>query len=61
MSNAADRNRDNAPLGKKLEDLYGLIDGIEIAMFTTRAAKTGTWSPAPWPRRLRPKARISGL
>ena len=36
MSKATERNRDNAPLGKKIEDLYGLIDGIEIAMFTTR-------------------------
>lgn len=36
MSKATDRNRDNAPLGKKIEDLYALIDGIEIAMFTTR-------------------------
>jgi general stress protein 26 len=36
MSKASDTNRDNAPLGKKIEDLYALIDGIEIAMFTTR-------------------------
>ncbi len=36
MSTAKDRNRDNAPLGKKLKDLYDLIEGIEIAMFTTR-------------------------
>jgi general stress protein 26 len=36
MTKAADRNRDEAPLDKKLEDLYGLIEGIEIAMFTTR-------------------------
>jgi general stress protein 26 len=36
MSKASDINRDNAPLGKKIEDLYALIDGIEIAMFTTR-------------------------
>jgi general stress protein 26 len=36
MSTPSDRNRDNAPLGKKLEDLYDLIEGIEIAMFTTR-------------------------
>ena len=36
MSTAADRNRDQAPIGEKLEDLYRLIDGIEIAMFTTR-------------------------
>ena len=27
-----------APLEKKLEDLYDLIEGIEIAMFTTRRA-----------------------
>ena len=27
---------ENAPLGKKLKELYQLIDGIEIAMFTTR-------------------------
>lgn len=34
---ATDRNRDNeVPLEKKLDDLYTLIDGIEIAMFTTR-------------------------
>ena len=36
MSSASDRNRDTAPLDKKLEDLYELIEGIEIAMFTTR-------------------------
>ena len=36
MSKAPDTNRDNATLGKKIEDLYDLIDGIEIAMFTTR-------------------------
>lgn len=36
MPTAADRNRDPAPLGKKLEDLYDLIEGIEVAMFTTR-------------------------
>jgi general stress protein 26 len=36
MSKATERNRDDAPLGKKIEDLYGLIEGIEIAMFTTR-------------------------
>ena len=36
MTKATDRNRDEAPLGKKLEDLYELIEGIEIAMFTTR-------------------------
>lgn len=35
----SDKNRDNAaPTGKKLDDLYKLIDGIEIAMFTTRRA-----------------------
>ena len=36
-SKAADRNRDNeVPLEKKLDDLYKLIDGIEIALMTTR-------------------------
>jgi general stress protein 26 len=38
MSTASDRNRDQAPTGKKLEDLYALIEGMEIAMFTTRRA-----------------------
>ena len=34
---ATDKNRDNeVPLGKKLDDLYELIDGIETAMLTTR-------------------------
>ena len=28
----------STPTGKKLDDLYKLIDGIEIAMFTTRRA-----------------------
>ena len=36
MAKASDRARDAAPLGKKLDELYGLIEGIEIAMFTTR-------------------------
>jgi general stress protein 26 len=32
-----EKNRDDAtPVGKKLDDLYKLIDGIEVAMFTTR-------------------------
>ena len=32
-----DKNRDDeVPLEKKLDDLYALIDGIEVAMFTTR-------------------------
>ena len=36
-SKAADRNRDNeVPLEKKLDDLYKLIDGMEVAMMTTR-------------------------
>lgn len=35
----ADRNRDSAvPTEKKLDDLYKLIDGNDIAMFTTRRA-----------------------
>ena len=34
-----EKNRDDAtPTGKKLDDLYKLIDGIEVAMFTTRRA-----------------------
>lgn len=34
-----DKQRDDsAPTGKKLDDLYKLIDGIEVAMFTTRRA-----------------------
>ena len=37
MTKATDRNSDDhASVGKKLEDLYELIEGIEIAMFTTR-------------------------
>ena len=36
MGKATARDRNEAPLGKKLEDLYDLIEGIEIAMFTTR-------------------------
>jgi general stress protein 26 len=37
MSKSNDRDHDNqAPLSKKLDELYGLIEGIEIAMFTTR-------------------------
>jgi general stress protein 26 len=36
MSNSADRERENVPLDKKLKELYQLIEGIEIAMFTTR-------------------------
>ena len=31
-----DPDRKDAPLDKKLKELYQLIDGIEIAMFTTR-------------------------
>jgi general stress protein 26 len=31
-----ERNRDEVPLQKKLDDLYALIDGIEVAMMTTR-------------------------
>ncbi len=36
MTKTSDRNRQDAPLGKKLDELYNLIEGIEIAMFTTR-------------------------
>jgi general stress protein 26 len=36
---AVEKNRDeNVSTEKKLDDLYKLIDGIEIAMFTTRRA-----------------------
>jgi general stress protein 26 len=38
MASAADRNRKDAPVEKKLDELYELIEGIEIAMFTTRRA-----------------------
>ena len=39
MDKTQDRNEDNqVPLEKKLDDLYALIDGIEIAQFTTRRA-----------------------
>ncbi len=31
-----DANMDDAPTGKKLEELYELLDGIEVAMMTTR-------------------------
>jgi len=36
MPESSDNAYENAPLGKKLKELYQLIDGIEIAMFTTR-------------------------
>ena len=36
MSKDNDPNREEAPTSKKLDELYGLIEGIEIAMFTTR-------------------------
>ena len=36
MSKSSGRHRDTAPLEKKLDALYDLIEGIEIAMFTTR-------------------------
>jgi general stress protein 26 len=36
---ALDKNRDNeVPLEKKMDDLYKLVDGIEVAMVTTRRA-----------------------
>jgi general stress protein 26 len=39
MADTADTTRDaQASTTKKLDDLYKLIDGIEIAMFTTRRA-----------------------
>jgi general stress protein 26 len=37
MSQASDRNRDQSSSpGERIKDLYDLIEGIEIAMFTTR-------------------------
>jgi general stress protein 26 len=37
VADATDRNTDReVPLEKKLDDLYDLIDGIDIAMLTTR-------------------------
>jgi general stress protein 26 len=36
MDSSTDRDRIAAPLSKKLDELYALIEGIEIAMFTTR-------------------------
>jgi general stress protein 26 len=36
MSDSTDRTSTAAPLTKKLGELYELIEGIEIAMFTTR-------------------------
>lgn len=39
MDKTQQKNADNeVPLEKKLDDLYALIDGIEIAQFTTRRA-----------------------
>ena len=39
MDKTQERNADNeVPLEKKLDDLYKLIDGIEVALFTTRRA-----------------------
>jgi len=36
---AVEKNRDNeVPLEKKLDDLYKLVDGIDVAMLTTRRA-----------------------
>jgi general stress protein 26 len=36
MTKNPDRPGDDSPLGKKLSQFYELIDGIEVAMFTTR-------------------------
>ena len=33
-----EKNRDEVPLQQKLDDLYALIDGIDVAMLTTRRA-----------------------
>ena len=36
MSKSTNPDLENAPVEKKLDELYQLIEGIEIAMFTTR-------------------------
>ncbi len=37
MADAPDKNRESeVPLEKKLEDLYKLIDGVDVALLTTR-------------------------
>ena len=33
---SAEELKNDIPLEKKLDELYGLIEGIEVAMFTTR-------------------------
>ena len=38
MPDSTNRDFEPAPLGKRLKELYALIEGIEIAMFTTRRA-----------------------
>jgi hypothetical protein len=58
MSKTDDREREDAP-SKKLNELYGLIEGIEIAMFTTRRPD-GRLVSVPWRPRLRPRGPTSG-
>lgn len=36
MSTSTEKNQDDLSTEKKLDDLYGLIEGIELAMMTTR-------------------------
>jgi len=38
MASDAPHGADPVPTEKKLDDLYALVDGIEVAMFTTRRA-----------------------
>ena len=46
--NATNRNRDSsASTSKKLDELYKLIDGIEIAMFTPRHSGSAYGSGSP--------------
>ena len=59
MSKATEHNRDDAPLAKKLEDLYELIEGIEIAMFTTRRPD-GRLVSRPMATQTQARAAISG-
>ena len=57
---AVAKNTDDAvTTDKKLDDLYDLIDGIEIAMLT-RAAPTAIWYHGQCRRRSARQAWISG-
>jgi general stress protein 26 len=51
-------NRDEAPTEKKLDDLYDLIDGIEVAMMTTRRPDGQLVSRAMQTQERRPHADL---